>query len=228
MPTDKDKDRAFFDYLLVEDFDDEVSGAGGDQSSLPVEALFDDLGVSGLLFPLNRWTKGKWDEQHPLVKGSLLVADLRDMSIEGHETIVALQTWGGYGVKLVAGHKYRLSPRLIDFNLTKILSTLLELDLRISGDLGPSSIPFLQLITNPRSLDFDHDGSSARSKASVNAENTIQSSFRQLHSLGSEAAGALILKSSQQKAARRILSRHLTVIWGPPGKQMSFVFFARC
>ena len=215
MPTDRDKDRAFFDYLLVEDFDDEVSGAGSDQSSLPVEVLFDDLGVAGMVFPLNRWTKGKWDEQHPQVRESLLVADLRDMNIEGHETIVALQTWGGYGLKLVAGHKYRLSPRLIDFNLTKILSTLLELDLRITGDLGPSSVPFLQLITNPRSLDFDY--SSAQSKESMNADNTIQSSFRQLHSLGSEAAGALILKSSQQKAAKRILSHRLTVIWGPPG-----------
>lgn len=225
MPTDKDKDRAFFDYLLVEDFDDEVSGAGYDQSSLPVEVLFDDLGVAGMVFPLNRWTKGKWDEQHPQVQRSLFIADLRDMSIEGHETIVALQTWGGHGVKLVAGHKYRLSPRLVDFNSTKILSTLLELDLRITGDLGPSSVPFLQLITNPRSLDFDR--SSAISKASMNTENNIQSSFRLLRDLGSEAAGALVLKSSQQKAARRILSHRLTVVWGPPGSYTLLVIFAR-
>lgn len=214
MPTDKD--RSFFDYILAEDCDDTAAGNDFDQFSLPVEALFDDLGVSGFVFPLNRYTASKWNEQHPLVQKNILVADLRNIDIQGHQTMVTLQTWGSFNMKLVKGHHYRLSPRLVDFNLTKVLSTLLELDLRIGDDVAAGSkIPFFQLITNPRSLIFDEGTSS---ESILRTENTIQSLFRELHDLGSTAAGTLLLKSSQRLAARRILSRRLTVIWGPPGE----------
>jgi hypothetical protein len=122
-------------------------------------------------------------------------------------------------MQLIHGHRYRLSPRLIDFNLAKILSTLLELDLRLEGDVtNVPKIPFLQLITNPRSLVFDQKGSSDMSRTVLKTEYSIQSLFRELHDLGSDAAGALILKSSQRRAARRFLSQRLTVIWGPPGE----------
>jgi hypothetical protein len=216
-----DKDRAFFDYLLVEDCDDTIVGNDFDQSNVPAEALFDDLGVSGLMFPLNRHTKNKWNEQHPIVQNNLLVADLRDIDIQGHQTLVTLQTWGKSNTILVQGHRYRLSPRLVDFNLAKILSTLLELDLRLDGDATTvPKVPFLQLITNPRSLIFDEEGSSDMSKAALKTETSIQSLFRELHDLGSDSAGALILKSSQRRAARRILSQRLTVIWGPPGESV--------
>lgn len=223
MPTDKD--RTFFDYLLTEDGDDAAASNDSDQFSLPVEALFDDLGVSSLVFPLNRYTAKKWNEQHPLVQTRILVADVRDIDIQGHQTMVTLQTWGSWTMKLVQGHRYRLSPRLVDFNLTKILSTLLELDLRI-GDSAPadSKIPFLQLITSPRSLIFDDETSPPQTI--LRTENTIQSLFRELHDLGSTAAGTLILKSSQRLAARRILSQRLTVIWGPPGKLMQVGSFS--
>ena len=214
-----DKDRAFFDYLLAEDYDDTVVGSDLDQSNVPVEALFDDLGVSGLMFPLNKYTRSKWNEQHPIVQNNLAVADLRDIDIQGHQTVVMLQTWGSFNMKLIQGHRYRLSTRLVDFNLAKILSTLLELDLRLDGDATVMpKVPFLQLITNPRSLAFNEQGSSDMSKAILKTETAIQSLFRELHNLGSEAAGALILKSSQRRAAQRFLSQRLTVIWGPPGK----------
>jgi len=219
MPSDKD--RAFFDYLLAEDCDDMNAGNNLNQFSVPVEALFDDLGVSGLMFPLNKYTKSKWNEQHPIVQDKLLVADLRDIDIQGHKTVVTLQTWGSFNLKLVQGRRYRLSPRLVDFNLAKILSTLLELDLRLDGDItAVPKLPFLQLITKPRSLAFDGEGTSNMSKTALETETSIQSLFRELHNLGSDAAGALILKSSQRRAARRILSQRLTVIWGPPGKSV--------
>lgn len=72
-----DKDRTFFDYLLVEDRDcDDFES----EAHIPVEALFDDLGVSGLVFPLNRYTKSRWQSQHPIVRKELLLADIRDIS----------------------------------------------------------------------------------------------------------------------------------------------------
>jgi hypothetical protein len=223
MPSDKD--RAFFDYLLVEDCDT-IVGSDYVQSSVPVEALFDDLGVSSLMFPLNKYTRRKWDEQHPVVQNNLLAADLRDIDIQGHSTVIMLQTWGNSSIKLIQGRRYRLSPRLVDFNLAKILSTLLELDLRLDGDATAApKVPFLRLITKPRSLAFDQEESSDISKAIIKTEAAIQSLFRELHNLGSEAAGALILKSSQRRAAQRFLSQRLTVIWGPPGE---LVLSVRC
>jgi len=159
MPA-ADKDRAFYGHLLVQDEDSEDNADGESNDGIPVEALFDDLGVSGLVFPLNKKTQAKWDAQHSVVQRKLFVADLRDIVIEDQKSTVTLRTWGGWGVKLIKGRQYRLSPRLVDFNMTKILSTLLELDLRFEGpngedqDNGQShdSVPFLQLISNPRSF----------------------------------------------------------------------------
>jgi hypothetical protein len=214
MPTDKD--RTFYDYLLVEDCDD--SALGRDGSNLPVETLFDDLSVSGLVFPLNMYTKARWNNQHPAVQQNLLIADIRDIISEGRETRVMLRTWGSQGVKLTRGRRYRLSPRLVDFNITKVLSTILELDMKC--DPGPDgeprweNVPFLRLISDPHSFGREHEDSVEVMKTARARQNL----FRELHSLGSEAAGALVLKASQQKAANRILSRRLAVVWGPPGE----------
>ena len=227
MPA-ADKDRAFYDHLLVQDEDSEDNVDGESNDDIPVEALFDDLGVSGLVFPLNKKTQAKWDAQHSVVQRKLLVADLRDIVIEDQKSTVTLRTWGGWGVKLIKGHQYRLSPRLVDFNMTKILLTLLELDLRFEGpngedqDNGQShdSVPFLQLISNPRSFSGVGADDGLRKKL-LQIENNIQRSFRELKDLGISAAGALVLKSSQHRAAQQILLNRLSVIWGPPGNSFA-------
>ncbi|KAF7362302.1 AAA-12 domain-containing protein [Mycena venus] len=208
MPTG-DKDKAFYDYIMTED------DTGPDD--IPVEALYDDLSVAGLLFPLNRYTKAKWDTQNAVVRQKLLVADLRDIAVDGQRTKVTVQTWGGWDVKFVAGHHYRLSPRLVDFNTTKILSTLLELDIASTTGFG-ADVPFLQLILNPRSFGDDFEFVQM-GKEFVKVENNIQSTFRQLKDLdvAGGAAGALVLKPSQHRAVQRILSSRLSVLWGPPG-----------
>lgn len=195
-----DKDRAFYDYIMSED--DTRPG------ELPIEALYDDLSVSGLLFPLNKYTRAKWSTQNPLVQQKLLVADLRNVEIDGQRTRVVLQTWGGSDIRLIPGRHYRLSPRLVDFNITKVLSTLLELDMRfIDNQEDHLEVPFLQLILDPRSFG-DDPKFVHRGKEFVKVENTIQSMFRKLRELAGleHVAGSLVLKPSQHRAVQRILS----------------------
>jgi hypothetical protein len=212
LPTDKE--RAFYDYLLVED--DDGADQNASQSDIPVEALFDDLGVSGTVFPLNNYTRSKWLSQHPTVQDKLLIADVRNITIQGQRSKVTLWTWGSPNVKLSPGHRYRISPRLVDFNITKVLSTLVELDFRCIGTEGQGQdVPFLEIISDPQSFAI----TLGQMGVYKTTENTIQSLFRQLDDSGSESARALVLKVSQQQAAQRVLSNRLSVIWGPPGQQ---------
>jgi hypothetical protein len=211
MPPDKD--RSFYDSLLTEDSDDNI-----DQSnSLPVEALFDDLSVSGLVFPLNKYTRARWSSQHPAVQRKLMIVDLQDTISEKGETHVLMQEWS-IGVKLTPNQRYRFSPRLVDFNMTKVLSTILELDLRCAtgpyGEFDGQDVPFVRLISDPHSFGREHANSTEVMRISL----SIQSLFHRRHDSGSEEAGALILKASQLKAANRILSHRLAVVWGPPGE----------
>lgn len=217
-----DRDRAFYDKLIALD-SSEHSNNATDSENIPVEALFDDLAVSGLIFPLNRWTKLNWGRQHPRVQSELAVADIRNVYTDqqGQATMVALRIWGNWGTTFTPGSIYRLSPRLVDFNTSKILSALFEIDLRweseglLYGDEeedGHHSVPFLQLIMSPDSFGKVHD-----SKKFVKTEGDIQKFFRNLKDLGNNVAGSLVLKPSQHRAAQRILSNRLSVVWGPPG-----------
>ncbi|KAJ7072183.1 hypothetical protein C8F01DRAFT_1243260 [Mycena amicta] len=200
--------RAFYDYLLVED---EI-----DPTSIPPEAFFDDLSLSGCLFPLNRNTKG-WDNQNPIVLQKLCVANVRDVALEQNRTKVTLHTWGNSNAILRRGSHYRLSPRLVDFNTSKVLSTLLELDIKASTS-RETNVPFLQLVVDPRSF-ADDALFREKGKELIKAEASIQSMFRRLKDLSGleQIAGALVLKPSQHRAVQRILSSRLSVLWGPPG-----------
>ncbi|KAF5357356.1 hypothetical protein D9758_005886 [Tetrapyrgos nigripes] len=226
VPT-SDKDRTMFLYILVQDDDSDDSDGNGNGSHLPVEALFDDLAISGLVFPLNQYTQKRWEAQHAIVQKELLLADVKDIAIDGSRTKVVLQTWGSAiggetGLRLEAGQHYRLSPRLVDFNVNKVLSTLFELDLQ--AESRPSSagpIPFLQLMLDPKSFkenSSDEDGDFEKIQEVYRQTGAdMQRLFRELRGLDVEAAGALVLKASQNRAAQRILANRLTVIWGPPG-----------
>jgi hypothetical protein len=121
-----------------------------------------------------------------------------------------------------------LSSRLVDFNTTKILSALFELDLCWSSQIEElyydeeqtdhHNVPFLQLILDPSSFGGMHMG-----KEYLKTENRIQKLFRDLKDLNNETAGSLVLKASQHKATQRILSNRLSVIWGPPGAYIHFL-----
>lgn len=201
-----DKTRSFFSYLLVED--------SADHTSLPPEALFDDLPLAGQMFPLNRWTKPRWDAQHPVVRRSVIIADVNDLIAKGGYTVVTLRTYGGGRNQLRSGEEYRLSPRLVDFNLAKVLAVLLELDLRTSSQ---GEVPFINLITNPREFSRAPESWGNHAAAAVKSETAMRGTFRQLADLGSVPASQLMLKDSQWRAARRIMLQRLAVVWGPPG-----------
>ena len=216
-PTDRDM--AFYDKLLVLDTNSSTSEG---YDSIPAEALFDDLGVSGLVFPLNGFTKSNWLRQNARVQQEVLLADVRNILTDkdGQKTLIILRTWAE--MQLEVGAMYRLSSRLIDFNTTKILSALFELDLCWGAQTEDlyydeeqtvhHNVPFLQLILDPNSF-----GSIHMAKEYVKTENGIQKLFRDLKSLNSGVAGSLVLKASQHRVTQRILSNRLSVIWGPPG-----------
>ena len=226
-PTDRDM--AIYDKLLVLDTTNS-STFEGSYDSIPAEALFDDLGISGLVFPLNRFTKSSWLRQDPRVQREILLADVRNILTDkaGHETLIVLRTWGTSDMQFEEGAIYRLSSRLVDFNTTKILSALFELDLCWTSqtedlyyDEEPTvhhNVPFLQLILDPNSF-----GSIHMAKEYLKIENGIQKLFRDLKDLNNEIAGSLILKASQHRATQRILSNRLSVIWGPPGAYIHFL-----
>ncbi|TDL18051.1 P-loop containing nucleoside triphosphate hydrolase protein [Rickenella mellea] len=210
-----DKERSFFDFILTED---KVLPAAENQFGVPVESLFDDLSVANLVFPLNKYTMSKWTSQATAVQNELFVTDIQDLIIQGNHTKVTLRTWGSFELRLGRGKRYRLSPRLVDFNIGKVLNTLVELDLQVPSDPSPSELPpFLQLFSDPHGFAQQSHKDDNTVSEYLKAEALIHRSLRELWSLGSTEAGSLTLKQSQRRATRRILSSRLTVIWGPPG-----------
>ena len=226
VASESDRDRAFFDYILVEVDDEDNKSDEPKRASchLPLEALFDDLCVSGLVFPLNHNTYSRWEDgQATEVKeNGLWIANIRDVNIRNGRSQVVIQTWSGSGdKKLLPGRTYRLSPRLVDFNTTKMLSTLVELDLQTTSTTTAtttttSSIthppPFITLISGPKLIYGPRPAASSPIKVVLNIETSLHRLYTELHGLGNEDAGALVLKASQRRAIRRILSERLTVM----------------
>ncbi|KAI5119162.1 hypothetical protein M0805_008645 [Coniferiporia weirii] len=205
-----DKERTFYSYILTEDDDSDVD--------IPVEALFDDLAVFNLVFPLNRYTMTRWTRQPAAVQKKVYVADVHDMVIREFRTLVVLRTFSAGGLHFKRSARYRLSPRLVDFNVTKVLGTLVELDLQTPAHPGYMSMPpFLQLFTDPRAFARLSSESDAVTEKYTKAEESISRTFRELSGLMGEAAAPLTLKPSQRTALKRLLKRRLSVIWGPPG-----------
>lgn len=193
-------------------------------TDIPPEALFDDLSVFNLVFPLNNFTKFRWLKQHRLVQKKILVADVQDIQIRESRTMVALRTSGQFDSFFKRDSVYRLSPRLVDFNITKTLSTLVEIDLQTPPSADYAVMPpFLQLFAQTRSFAKQRSEWESVSEAFLRAEVQIQSLFKEVADLGSQAAAALLLKPSQRRALRRILGYRLSVIWGPPGMALRIV-----
>ncbi|KAF7315521.1 AAA-12 domain-containing protein [Mycena indigotica] len=197
-----------FDYVLAED----------DNGSIPPETFFDDLSLLGCRFPIdNSDIKAEqWDTQNPIVIEKLCIAGVHDIRVLLGRTRVVLKLWGQSNTLLKGGAHYRLSPRLVDFNTKKVLSTLLELDIKLT--INPTDISFLQLIVDPRTFANDAEFHQ-RGQQLARIEATIQNNLSMLsNSHGPEhQSSALVLKASQHRAVQRMLSNRLSVLWGPPG-----------
>lgn len=105
-----------------------------------------------------------------------------------------------------------MSRRHVDFNLNRVLQNLVTIDFEntVSGE----DVPFIQLITDPRQF---ANSPSLCGDLEERREKEIVRGLNDLAKLGSEHARALVLKSSQHKAAKRMMLNRLSVIWGPPG-----------
>jgi len=128
-------------------------------------------------------------------------------------TMVFLRLWGNYdGPK--RGAKYRLLPRLIDFNTPKVLSALLNIDIQwelqsTASQITPHrQIPFVQLVSDPCSLGMIGD-----SNLYLSSEFTIHERLLQYK----QGLKVIILLHSQREALQCFLSYRLSVIWRPPG-----------
>ncbi len=205
-----DKDKSFFNYILTEDVED---------IDIPAEALFDDLGVFNCVFPLNKFNRARWTQQAKKVQQSVFVGDVADLRLQHNTTLVVAKTFGDFNLRLKQWAYYRLSPRLVDFNITKVLTTLVEMDLKTPTHPGYMSLPpFLQLCSDPRGFaGHSTDNSSESTKDMLEKEKTIHNALHELSSLNVDGASNLMLKHSQRRALKRVLTHRLAIIWGPPG-----------
>jgi hypothetical protein len=119
--------------------------------------------------------------------------------------------------QLQKGSIYRMSPRLVDFNFNRALHNLVTMDFQdtISGE----NVPFIDLITDPRNF---ADAPSFCGESEERREKEIVRGLNELAKLGNTHAKALVLKPSQHRAAKRMMLKRLSVIWGPPGS-FSFI-----
>ena len=174
--------------------------------------------MCGLFFPLNKYTKHKWEEQPNIVRNEVFIANIADMRLGVSDTDAKkprsqaiIQTYYT-GKSLQKGTLYRISPRLVDFNLNRVLQNLVTMDFQ-DGVPG-EEVPFIELITNlhafASSPSFCGDLEERRAKE-------IMRGLNELGKLGNTHAKALVLKHSQYRAAKRMMHNRLSVVWGPPG-----------
>lgn len=218
-----DKSHSYYEYILCEDTPGDTS------TGLPVEALFNDLLVYNLKFPLPATTRRRWDLQPREVRDNIFVVDIEDVTLNDHGTLVICKTWGAFHLRLCPGKIYRISPRLVDFNLNKVLSTLIELDLQTPPNppwhlIDPPVPTYLRFIVNPRifstlkALHSENSDSDSLEKRLLEGEREVFDTYRELSCKGVKFAEKLTLMRSQRSVLRRILTHRLSVVWGPPGK----------
>ncbi|KAI9096652.1 hypothetical protein DFS34DRAFT_149922 [Phlyctochytrium arcticum] len=142
---------------------------------------------------------------------NLAFAEVDDVwAQEGGPTRVRLLLKRSQGFPLQG--RFWLKPRLVDFNVKKIVKTLIELD-----ECSHTSVDrplFLRMLDNindvgtliPRGLD-----------ATLKQEKRLETLYREIAALQPGKSEMLKFTRSQRKAFTAILSRSVTLLWGPPG-----------
>ncbi|EJD55311.1 P-loop containing nucleoside triphosphate hydrolase protein [Auricularia subglabra TFB-10046 SS5] len=205
VDTVAEREFGFYEWLLVED-------SGPSDTRIPAENYFDDLAFCSILFQLGGKAADQWKNQHPSAK-HLLVANIASIQAHDNGRQVALQVYPSWAAKFKEGAHYRLTPRLVDFNFTKILRALIALDWASQGGTLP---PFSALIQDP--VSFAHSESGTFGDAQdMQAEARIHSTLRQLRDLDVDGASALVFKDSQRRAVQRMINSRLCIVHGPPG-----------
>jgi hypothetical protein len=182
--------------------------------------------VCALFFPLTQYTKHKWDEQLAIVKDNICICNVADIRMASESTnrkphsqaVVQLDYTTKKFIKteFKKDSIYRISPRLVDFNFSRVLLNLVTMDFQHS--LTDDPVPFMDLIENPiafaGSLSFCGD-------RERRIEKQIMSGLNDLSKIELKNASALMLKASQHQASLQMMMKRLSVIWGPPGGALS-------
>lgn len=221
-------DRPYYDWILVPEkgeaaqIDEEVAPEIFLDDLLRMLALASDFRansdlmdtVCSLVFPLTRWTKGRWEQQHPLIREKCFIANVAEIQVVSHAndsidpkdewvSQAIVQTYGTYGNLLKAGRLYRISPRLVDFNFARTLLNLVTLDFIVDTT---TEVPFISLITDPQVFAISP---TFGGKKALDVEARINQRFNELAGLGVSHAAALTLRSSQRRATRRMIGSRL-------------------
>ncbi|KDR72127.1 hypothetical protein GALMADRAFT_74428 [Galerina marginata CBS 339.88] len=183
---------------------------------IPPEILFDDVTFAGLVVPLNGYGMSKWEEQHPRVKRAISFARICHLETNG-DGYTTLRLCLSGAAELVEGETYRLTPRLVDFNTRKTLSSLLDIDISWTTSLSDfgsphRQVPFLQLVHDVESF-----GNAAAFKEYTQIGSNLQKIYEVPKYLKNDQAADLTLKTSQYNAAQHIFANRLSIVWGPPG-----------
>jgi len=211
-----EREFGFYDWLLVEDSEGSVDEA-------PKEILFDDLLFSGVPFGLpNKGLWETWKSQLPITQGKISVANISHVESSRDGRHLVIQVYPRPLNPFRAGQTYRLTPRLVDFNSSKIMRALLALDMEATPP------PFLSFLHDPAT--FARSFATFGDESDLAAETKLHTSMRSLRDLDVVAAGSLMLKDSQRKATRRLIGSPLSVIHGPPGtgEPISFDICCSC
>ncbi|PPQ71223.1 hypothetical protein CVT26_011001 [Gymnopilus dilepis] len=214
-----------FTHLLVKLPHDAIEA----EETLPTEAFFEDIPMSNSTFPLTAFGTSRWNQQHDEVKKSIVLAHLGEpVNSQTHDntftTTVVIRVHDPRFLPQT-GEIFRLSPRFVDFNIPKVLGSLFETDVNWEmavnttdeqGETQPQHrhIPFLHLITESASL---QQAPARYSKASIDIEDSIQTSYTNIEGPGKDYASQLILQPSQRSAMLAALLHRLSIVWGPPG-----------
>jgi hypothetical protein len=171
------------------------------------------------MFPLTRSTRPRWDQQLKVVRDEVFIANVEEVNVVSDDgsrkphTQVTLRTFYT-DKKLERGKLYRISPRYVDFSLNKVLLNLVLMD--FDATLANEAVPFIDLIDEPTQF----SDSSSFGEDLLKKEKDITNGLNELAKLENNHAKALILKSSQERAAQRMIMKRLSVVWGPPGRPL--------